>query len=140
MFPKASRVRRLSDWFAPLDGCPRCGYAYEREPGYFLMAIWAVNYGCGSLLGLLIYAVLELTVKPSLGVLLASVIVPVMLFNVLFARHSKAFFLALDHFFDPHQRDGGDDSGNQPVEDAPRPPSPAAWKPDEPCETESLVR
>src|SRR5687768_18525168 len=45
IFVPARRVRSLFDWFAPLDGCPECGYAYEREEGYFLLATWAVNYG-----------------------------------------------------------------------------------------------
>ena len=43
-------------------------------------------------------------------------------FNLLFARHSKAIFVAWDHFFYPHEREGGDDGGNKPVE-APRLPS-----------------
>ena len=38
-------VRSLRDWFMPLDGCPRCGYPFEREPGYFLLSIFAINYG-----------------------------------------------------------------------------------------------
>jgi hypothetical protein len=45
------KIRSLRDYFAPLDGCPRCGYAYERETGYFLLAIWAINYGVESRLG-----------------------------------------------------------------------------------------
>lgn len=45
IFPPARKVRSLGDWFTPLDGCPQCGYPYEREAGYFLMAIWGVNYG-----------------------------------------------------------------------------------------------
>lgn len=140
MFPKVLSIRRLSDWFTPLDGCPRCGYAYEREPGYFLLSIWAVNYGCGSLLGISIYVALEMTVHPPLKILLAAVVLPVLLFNLLFARHSKALFLALDHFFDPHERDGGDDSGNKPVDPVPAEPSTGNWKPEEPCETSALVR
>jgi hypothetical protein len=27
VFVPVRRVRSLFDWFAPLDGCPRCGYA-----------------------------------------------------------------------------------------------------------------
>ncbi|MBV8101458.1 MAG: hypothetical protein JOZ31_20130 [Verrucomicrobia bacterium] len=34
------KVRSLQDWFMPLDGCPDCGYPYEREPGYFLLSIF----------------------------------------------------------------------------------------------------
>jgi uncharacterized protein (DUF983 family) len=133
-------MRRMRDWFTPLDGCPRCGYPYEREPGYYLMAIWAINYGVGSIVGLTIYAVLEWKFNLSVGQLLAAVLVPVFLFNLLFARHSKALFLALDLFFDPHEREGGSDGGNVPAP----PPIPAgdapSRKPVPPCDPADLVR
>src|ERR1700719_1593615 len=44
------QVRGLRDWFMPLDGCPDCGYPFEREPGYFLLSIFAINYGAGALM------------------------------------------------------------------------------------------
>ncbi len=123
------RIRRLSDYFTPLDGCPRCGYAYEREMGYFLLSIWAINYGFGSLLGIAIYCYLEFSYHLSLPALLVGVITPVVLFNFFFARHSKALFLALDHYFDPHT-DGGSGGGggggggktNPPASPVPAPP------------------
>ncbi|MFA7233339.1 MAG: hypothetical protein WC076_04430 [Terrimicrobiaceae bacterium] len=115
-------LRSLRDWFTPLDGCPRCGYAYERETGYFLLSIWAVNYGFGSLLGITVYLVLETFFPLPLKDLLFWVIAPVVVFNLLFARHSKALFLALDHYFDPHEKDGGDHGGNK----APAPAGPTA--------------
>ncbi len=132
IFPRALSVRRLWDWFTPLDGCPRCGYAYEREPGYFLMAIWAINCGSGSLLGLVTYLILALNFELPWSMLLPSVFVPMALFYVLFARHSKAYFIALDHLLDPHERGGGDDRGNQPLDPDP--------DPTEPCETAIPVR
>src|SRR5690349_14231692 len=113
MFMPISRVRSIWDWFTPLDGCPRCGYAYERETGYFLLSIWAINYGLGSIFGILIYAILEFRFNLSLPVLLISVISPVIIFNFLVARHSKSLFLALDHFFDPHQKNGDGDGGSK---------------------------
>src|SRR5262245_25611348 len=45
VFIPIRRTRSISDWLTPLDGCPRCGYAYQRESGYFLLAIWGLNYG-----------------------------------------------------------------------------------------------
>jgi len=126
------RVRSLHDWFTPLDGCPRCGYAYERETGYFLLAIWGINYGVGSLMGIVLYLIMELYFHFSLRTMLISVITPIVLFNIFFARHAKSLFLAIDHFLDPHRPDSGDDGGNRPVE----PPPPAPTKPEaaKPCE------
>jgi len=123
-------LRCLRDWFTPLDGCPRCGYAYERETGYFLLAIWAVNYGLGSLLGLAIYLALEMFLSLSLPVLLFWVIAPVVVFNLLFARHAKAFFLALDHYFDPHGRDDAGDGGVRAPEGIPPETAPPSAKSD----------
>ncbi len=96
------KTRSLYNWLMPLDGCPRCGYAYERETGYFLLAIWAINYGFGSILGLAIYFFLEWK-YPNMDIwnVLALVISPIIFFNIFFARHSKALFLAIDLFFDP---------------------------------------
>jgi uncharacterized protein (DUF983 family) len=124
MFPEVARTRNLHDWFTPLDGCPRCGYAYDREPGYFLLSIWAINYGIAALLGLVLYLLFEWFFDWPVWTLIAAVILPVVLFNLLFARHSKAIFVAWDHFFDPHEREGGDDGGNIPAPEPPAPVSP----------------
>lgn len=123
------RTRSLRDWFAPLDGCPRCGYPYEREAGYFLAAVWIINYGAGSILGVLIYLVLEFAVHPPIGVVFVSVLCPIALFNILFARHSKALFIAIDHLSDPHEKDPGDDGGNLPKPESPTGGSDAPAKP-----------
>jgi hypothetical protein len=114
IFLPVLRTRCLRDWFAPLDGCPRCGYPYEREPGYFLASTWIINYGAGSLLGILIYLVLQCFSHLEIRELLAAVLTPIFVFNLLFARHSKALFIAVDHYYDPHERDPGDDGGNLP--------------------------
>jgi uncharacterized protein (DUF983 family) len=121
IFPSLARTRTLHDWFTPLDGCPRCGYPYDREPGYFLLSIWAINYGITALLGLLLYGAFEWFFDWPVWTLIAAVVGPVVTFNLLFVRHSKAIFIAWDHFFDPHEREGGDGGGNVP---APTPPVP----------------
>ncbi len=123
------QTRSLRDWFTPLDGCPRCGYAYEREPGYFLLAIWAVNYGLGSILGLGIYFSLLFTVELSTPQILTAVLLPVLAFNLLFARHAKAIFLAFDHFCDPHRPPGDNGDGNRPKEKPPTSKSPSGGLP-----------
>lgn len=126
IFTPLLKVRSLSDYFAPLDGCPRCGYAYERETGYFLLAIWAINYGVGSLAGIAFYFYLEFNYRLPLPTLMASVILPIVAFNILFSRHSKAFFLALDHYFDPHKKNDSSGDGGSGKENPPPAPAPTA--------------
>ena len=102
IFMPAKQVRSIWNWFTPLDGCPRCGYAYERESGYFLLATWAVNYGFVGGLGLgtalLIDHFWGLTMRQAI----LHVFLPMPLLSFLFARHAKALYLAMDHYFDPH--------------------------------------
>jgi uncharacterized protein (DUF983 family) len=139
IFHRLRHTRSLNDWFTPLDGCPRCGYPYEREPGYFLASVWIINYGLGSLLGIFIYVILEVFVHPPFRTMLAAVIGPVFCFNLLFARHAKALFIAIDHYYDPHEKEPGDDDGNVPRLETPRggPAHPAKPLPptrkDRPC-------
>ena len=104
IFLPVKKTRSLHDWFAPLDGCPQCGYAYEREPGYFLLAIWGVNYGVIGLGSMSAYFILRVLtdVRPTILFLLC--VMPALFLSVLFARHAKSMFLAMDHFCDPHLR------------------------------------
>lgn len=106
VFVPARTVRSMFDWFYPLDGCPECGYAYEREEGYFLLATWAVNYGVvaggGLAAGLLLQSYTTWSTTAIVGLLL--LVMP--LASLLLARHAKALFLAMDHYFDPHVRGG----------------------------------
>lgn len=108
IFPSLTNTKSLRDWFTPLDGCYRCGYPYEREPGYFLLATWAGSYGMGSLIGLILYFTLDLKFHPPIFYLLLMVLIPVIVANILLARHAKAFFIAFDHFFDPHEKEKGE--------------------------------
>ena len=96
------KVRSLFDWLTPLDGCPRCGYAYVREQGYFLLAIWGVNYGVVAGLGLIVSLLFEHYHPLKMWQYIAFVFPPLPLLSMLFARHAKALFLALDHYYDPH--------------------------------------
>lgn len=101
MFLPWKKVRSMGDWFAPLDGCPRCGYAFDREPGYFLMAIWGVNYGVIGLGSMTVYFILRSWAPIPSTALILLCVVPAPLLSILFARHAKSLFLALDHFLIP---------------------------------------
>ena len=102
------------------------------------MAIWAINYGAGSVLGVGLYLFLEWQYTLPLPTLLAWVLTPICLFNILFARHAKALFLAVDLFFDPHDRGGDDGRGNVPR--IPIPPASPTSKPAKPCPEAPVLR
>ena len=102
VFIPLKRVRGIDDWLRPLDGCPRCGYAYEREQGYWLLAIWGVNYGLVAALGCAAAMLMLELWHPPIWKIMAFLFVPMPLLSFLFARHAKTLFLAMDHYFDPH--------------------------------------
>jgi uncharacterized protein (DUF983 family) len=108
VFVPVSKIRSLYDWFYPLDGCPQCGYAYEREQGYFLLAIWAVNYGLIAGVGLMIGLLLQSFTSLSLWTIAIGLAVVMPLASFAFARHAKSLYLALDHFCDPHVKKRAD--------------------------------
>ena len=98
------RTRSVRDWYTPLDGCPRCGYGYEREEGYFLMAIWGIHYFTVAGFGLVLGLLLEHYLKTSLMLIVLLAAVPTVAFGFFFVRYAKAIYIAVDHFFDPHVR------------------------------------
>jgi uncharacterized protein (DUF983 family) len=104
IFRPITQTRSWHHWATPLSGCPRCDYAYEREPGYFLPAIWVVHvftvFGFGLVLGL----VLDTWLHAPLGLLMLTVCVPMLLFALAFVRHAKAIYLAVDHLIEPQRR------------------------------------
>lgn len=119
IFVPARRVRSLYDWFAPLDGCPHCGFAYARESGYFLLAICVVNYGVVAGLGLVIAFLFEWLYPLTMWQYICFVFSPLPLVSFFFARHAKSLFMAIDHFIEPqgrHARAGLDDSGSDSAE------------------------
>ena len=102
VFVPAAKTRSVRDWVTPLDGCPRCGYAYEREAGYFLIAIWGIHYFTVTGLGLAAGLVLDTLVPMPLWALVVVTAVPTVAFGFFFSRYAKSLYLAIDHYFDPH--------------------------------------
>jgi uncharacterized protein (DUF983 family) len=104
VFVPFKQVRGVFDWLTPLDGCPRCGYAYEREQGYFLLAIWGVNYGIVALLGVVVGLYIQNRYNPGVWSAKWLWLLPMPFLSFLLARHAKSLFLAMDHYFDPHRK------------------------------------
>ena len=117
VFTPLRNVRNLYNWFTPLDGCPRCGYAYEREQGYFLLAIWGLNYGLVALVGVLVGLYIQHRHHPGVWSPWWLVLAPMPFASFLFARHAKSLFLAMDHYFDPHLKPADISEGAHPLDE-----------------------
>ena len=102
VFMPASKTRTVHDWVTPLDGCPRCGYAYQREGGYFLIATWGIHYFTVTGVCLVAALLADHFLDVSFTTLAVSVSLATLVFGFWFSRYAKSLYLAIDHFFDPH--------------------------------------
>ena len=79
--------------------CSVCGLHYEREPGYFLGAAY-INYGWTAASMTFAYLVLHMVLDYPNRYVLPPLLSYVVLFPILIHRYARAFWLALDCFFD----------------------------------------
>jgi uncharacterized protein (DUF983 family) len=100
--PRCGEGRLFRGPFSMHDRCAVCHLTFEREPGYFVGAIY-INYAVTAILtisGFLLvdhYADLALEAEIALWSLFG------IAFPLFFFRHSKSFWLALDHLVDPEE-------------------------------------
>ncbi len=102
LFVPLKKTRSIDDLIMTLDGCPRCGYAYTRENGYWLIATWVINYTIVGGLGLATALWIDAHWPLPMWKICAIIITPMPFLSLAIARHSKSLFLAIDHYFDPH--------------------------------------
>lgn len=82
--------------------CSSCGTVFEREPGFFLGAIY-FNYGLTAIISTVGFMVLRfggyLTNNQALAVTVAFAV----LFPILYFRNSRSMWMAFDQLIDPRQ-------------------------------------
>ncbi len=103
LFCPISQVRGLHDWYVTLHGCSRCNYVYDPEPGYFLLAFWMIDYGLATLFGIALFLILYHYFNLLMLQVLWISLLAITVFALLMVRHSKAIFLAMDHYFLPRR-------------------------------------
>lgn len=86
--------------FRMLPECPTCGLKFEREPGYFLGAIY-INYAATVVCMLAGFFALDYLVNLSLTYQIIVWSSFGVVFPILFYRYSKSLWLCLDYLFSP---------------------------------------
>ena len=84
--------------------CTDCGVKYEREPGFFLGAIY-FNYGLTALVVIIAYPALKFTGTldgPLLQILSLGFVV---LFPLWFHRYARSLWLGFDEYIDPREKE-----------------------------------
>ena len=80
------------------DNCPHCGHKFEREPGYFIGAMYASYFLAIGVLGVLtgvIYWLFLPDWEPQYVVMIA--VIPFLLFVPVIFRYSRILWIHIDH-------------------------------------------
>lgn len=94
--PRCGEGKLFSGWFAMPETCGYCGLRYEREPGYFVGAIY-VNYAVTAVLCLGSAIALDVVIGVSLWVQIVVAATVSVLVPVGFFRYSRSVWLGIDH-------------------------------------------
>jgi uncharacterized protein (DUF983 family) len=93
--PRCGRAPLYVRWFRMVERCPVCGFLMEREPGYFVGAIY-VNYALtvavalGGVFALDALVGLRLAWQLAIGVALGALV------PLVFFRYARSLWLAMD--------------------------------------------
>lgn len=85
-----------------LATCAVCDFRFEREPGYFVGAIY-LNYAATALIAIPGYFALDVLAGLSLGQQLVLWGAFCVVFPLWCFRYSKSLWLSLDYFLDPEE-------------------------------------
>ncbi len=94
--PRCGGGHVFAGWFRMREACPACGFRFEREPGYFVGAIY-VNYAITAAVALGGTWLLDDLIGLSLRTQLALAIGLALLCPVAFFHLARAVWLAVDH-------------------------------------------
>ncbi|MCA9074092.1 MAG: DUF983 domain-containing protein [Planctomycetaceae bacterium] len=97
--PRCGIGQLFTGWFTMPERCSECRFKYERASGYFLGSTY-INYGLTAVSLTAIYFALHFGMGWSNRQLAAPLAVFCVLVPMLFFRHARALWLALDCHFD----------------------------------------
>lgn len=100
--PVCGQGRLFRGLFTMHERCPNCAVKFEREPGFFLGSIY-INYGLTSLIVAIAYPLLLFRFGIPKSPLMLGSLAFVLLFPILFFRHSRSLWLGFDQWRDPHE-------------------------------------
>lgn len=98
--PRCGKGPLFRNWFTMHAECPNCHLRYERAPGYFLGSAY-VNYGFIALTMTVAYMGLHFGAEISNQVLAGPLVAYCIITPLILFRYARAWWLAMDCYFDP---------------------------------------
>ena len=100
---KCPNCRQGNVFRSPLrmhEDCPHCGIHYEREDGYFMMAVF-VGYVMSFFIAVPAVAILYFTIRPSIWGYLTGATVALLLASPIIFHYARVVWLFIDQLLDP---------------------------------------
>lgn len=101
--PRCGEERLFRGLFRMNEDCGVCNLHYEREPGYFVGAIY-INYAATAVIAIGGYFLVDSLVAWTVAQQIAFWCLFSTVFPLWFFRYSRSLWLALDHIFNPEPR------------------------------------
>ncbi len=98
--PRCGKGPLFRNWILMHNECAHCNLMFQRGPGYYLGSTY-INYGFIAVTLTVAYVGLHFGAEIGNEFLMPPMIAYCLLMPVLLFRHSRAWWLALDCFFDP---------------------------------------
>jgi uncharacterized protein (DUF983 family) len=97
--PRCGEEPMFKNWIQMHPQCKHCDFRYEREPGFFLGSIY-VNYGLTAMISTIVYVWLRFGLEIDNKIIVWPLFAFCILFPVWFFRYARAYWLAMDCYFD----------------------------------------
>lgn len=98
--PACGKGKLFAGFFRMHSKCSACNVSYEREPGFFLGAIY-FNYGLTAIIATAGYMMLTFGGYLSNNQSLVVTVVFAILFPIVYFRHARSMWMAFDQLIDP---------------------------------------
>jgi uncharacterized protein (DUF983 family) len=98
--PVCGQGKLFRGWMRMHENCPKCGFHFERGPGYWLGSIY-VNYGLTAVLVTAGYFALFFADVWSPNTVLIVLTAFCVLFPLFYFRFARSLWIGFDVFFDP---------------------------------------
>jgi uncharacterized protein (DUF983 family) len=98
--PRCGSAGMFSGFFSMHACCPGCSLVFEREPGYFIGAIY-INYAMTTLIAIAGFLILDALMALALPPQFVLWAVFSAFFPLVFFRYSRSLWLSMDYLFNP---------------------------------------
>ncbi len=108
--PVCGQGKLFSGMIRMNEHCPKCGIRFEREPGFFLGAIY-FNYGLTAILTVVVFLVLRFGSRLTSNQVLAITVGISVVFPIWFHRYARSLWAGFDQWHDPRESDSLENGG-----------------------------